>query len=214
MSDPQGPTSPSQRPHGEIAPEGQAAAQEEALLPRAQSGSMVGYEAAPMGHSGETPSLEVTNHSVLVSRKALPAGDTQRVPVRGTGIVTAEVKGVLQNRLSLANVPVSPKMSTELCFTRSGASAPTGDDDNDDDDARTARRSKGVPGVSGASALGNLQIPSDWGTQETPVADSRYGNNICWHTSWASNLPSPEAQNSRQFRNYFGETSGGAFRAE
>ena len=164
------PPRPSERPHGEIAPEGHAAAQEEALLPRASSSSMDGYEAAPMGHPGETPSLGVTVHSTLGSVRPY-WHEPQRVPVRGSGIAVAETESVLQNRLCSVYVPASPSERAELCLPRGGAPALAGDrHDDDDDDARTTHSpNTDVPGVSGTSVLAKLQIPSDWGTQETPA---------------------------------------------
>ena len=159
------PPRPSERPPGEIAPEeGTPQAQED----RASSGHMGGYEAAPMGHPGETPSPGVTAHLTLVSVRPY-RHDTQLVPARGSDNVAAEASGLMDSRLCSAYVPASPSecaVSTGLCLPRSGAPALAGDRRDHDNDARTTHsRPLGVPGVCGGQPVANLQIPPDWGTQ-------------------------------------------------
>ena len=173
-----GPESPSfeppeLRPTGSEKPEGMTAmgvvdtmGHPEAQEDREQSGHMGGYEAAPMGHPGETPSPGVTAHLTLGSVRPC-RHEPQRVPVRGSGIAVAETESVLQNRLSSVFVPASPSERAELCLPRSGAPAPAGDRrDDDDNDAHTRTQSLGVPGACGGPPLASLQIPSNRGAQK------------------------------------------------
>ena len=191
----------------------------EAQEDREQSGHMGGYEAAPMGHPGETPSLGVTAHLTLVSVR-LYRQDTQLVPERGSDNVAAEASGLMDNRLCSAYVPASPSecaVSTGLCLPRSGAPALAGDRrDNDDYDARTTHSpDTGVPGVSGTSVLAKLQIPSDWGTQATPELDRSSGL-FTWQLALLSHVHGENSPvgplNSRQIENSVGETSGNLLR--
>ena len=165
---------PDLRPTGSEKPEGMTTmavgdtmGHPEAQEDKEQSGHMGGYEAAPMGHLGETPSPGVTAHLTLGSVRPY-RHEPQRVPARGSEIAVAETESVLQDWLCSAYVPTSSSERVELCLPRSGAPAPAGDRrDDDDNDARTTHsRPLGVPGVCGGQPLASLQIPSDWGTQK------------------------------------------------
>ena len=119
----------------------------------------------------------------------------------------------MQSRLCSVYVPASPRrraVSTELCLARGGAPALAGHD-SDDDDARTTHPpNTGVPGECGTPVLA-LQIPSNWGTQETPAKEGRYEDDSSGQPSSIENLPSLEAQNARKFQNCVGGTSGGTY---
>ena len=122
----------------------------------------------------------------------------------------------MDNRLSSVFVPASPSERAELCLPRSGAPAPAGDRRDDDDNARTTHSSyTGVPGVSGTSVLANLQIPPDWGTQETPELDRNCGL-FTWSPDLFSHVHGENSPvgplNSRQIENSVGETSGNLLR--
>ena len=151
---------PELRPAGSEKPEGMTAmgvvdtmGHPEAQEDREQSGHMGGYEAAPMGHPGETPSPGVTAHLTSVSVRPY-RHEPQLVPVRGSVTVVAETSGLMDNWLSSVFVPASPSERAELCLPRSGAPAPAGDRrDDDDNDAHTHTRSSGVPGVVAGNRL-------------------------------------------------------------
>ena len=96
---------PELRPTGSEKPEGMTAmgvidtmGHPEAQEDREQSGHMGGYEAAPMGHPGETPSPGVTAHLTLGSVRPY-RHEPQRVPARGSEIAVAETESVLQDWL-------------------------------------------------------------------------------------------------------------------
>ena len=93
---------PELRPTGSEKPEGMTAmgvidtmGHPEAQEDREQSGHMGGYEAAPMGHPGETPSPGVTAHLTLGSVRPY-RHEPQLVPVRGSVTAVAETGSVLQ----------------------------------------------------------------------------------------------------------------------
>ena len=162
---------PEPRPTGSGTPEGMTAmgvvdtmGHPEAQEDREQSGHMGGYEVAPMGHPGETPSPGVTAHLTSVSVRPY-RHDTQLVPARGSDNVAAEASGLMDNRLSSVFVPASPSecaVSTGLCLPRSGAPALAGDRRDDDSHTHAViRRTRSC----GGQPLASLQIPSDWGTQ-------------------------------------------------
>ena len=124
---------PELRPTGSEKPEGMTAmgvvdtmGHPEAQEDREQSGHMGGYEAAPMGHPGETPSPGVTAHLTLGSVRPY-RHEPQRVPVRGSDNVVAETSGLMEDWLCTAYAPASPSERAELCLPRGGAPALAGD---------------------------------------------------------------------------------------